>query len=143
MSDYKKWYWYIPMVVMPLAGLAICKWINWEPGMWFFGIVAASGIGSVYATEITFWQIKHRRGGIVQEIINELTSHPKVQQFLDSFKSKNFLEAWDELRGLIKDARETFKGYSGDIKEILEFLHEFAERRKALKQERNILDADS
>jgi hypothetical protein len=143
MSEYKKWYWYIPMVVVPLAGLAICKWINWEPGMWFWGIIAAAGIGSVYATEITFWQIKHRRGGIAKEIIDELTGHPKVRELIESFKSKNFSEAWDEVQGLIRDARETFRSYSGDVKEILEFLHEFAERRKALKQEREVLDADS
>jgi len=44
-----------------------------EFGKWVMAIGFGAAIGSIVGTEITFWQIKYRGLGIVDETINQLT----------------------------------------------------------------------
>lgn len=128
----RRWIFYVIVLTPILSGYCVFHVKGIETWEWGFSIVFAASAGSVIATEITFAQIKLRPKDLVSSLLNELSHTPqgmKLNAILDKLhglvENEKNLEEWKQI---IKQGME-------DLKEVLEFIHAFAERQRRLKQE--------
>jgi urease gamma subunit len=70
--------WWYGVFVAPfgIAAYVFCSLAGMptlEFGKWVMAIGFGAALGSIIGTEITFWQVKHRGLGLVDETMNQLT----------------------------------------------------------------------
>lgn len=105
--------YYFAFCLPPLAGVLTCRLMAIDIGVWFFGIIAAAGIGSCYATEITLWQIS-QPGAIQHPLIR------KIEHFLEKAE-----EMVNETREVLKDP-QVIAGLERLLKSIVQLSDAFA-----------------
>ncbi len=132
---FRSWHWYALFIVPLFVGYVACHVYGYSVGEWIFGITFAVTFGSILGTEVTFWQLRHRRGGIVKELIDELATSESgrkiietLERISDFLKSGQFNEATKLLNEFSHWWAENREEVAQDAKTLLEFVHEFAQR---------------
>jgi len=132
----RRWMFYL-VVLLPIALFySAARLFGQEIWEWIGGITFAAAFGSIVATEITFVQIRLRPRDMVRGLVEELASTEQgrqAQRILNRLESLLAEVDRAEVRRYVRQGKRMARMAMADLREVLEFIHAFAERQRRFK----------